>query len=106
MVDVDATTGSAINGNVEEHAYDGVACPVPPVQMSVRLAIEAPAITPSEPTPAIAPTEPVQLAPSEVDSGTERNAQTVTESNIKPETNVKKQEFTLETDRETTDRVP
>ena len=74
--------------------------------MPVRLAIEAPAITPSEPTPAIVPTEPVQLAPSEVDGGTERNAQTVTESNIQPETNAKKQESTLETDRETTDRVP
>ena len=29
----------------------------------------------------------------------------MTESNIKPETNVKNQESTLETDRETTDRV-
>ena len=74
--------------------------------MAVRLAIEAPAITPSEPTPAIVPAEPAQLAPSEVDSGAERNAQTVTESSIKPETNAKNQESTLETDRETTDRVP
>ena len=36
----------------------------------------------------------------------ERNAQTVTESNIKRETNAKDQESTLETDRKTTDRVP
>ena len=31
VVGVDATTGSAINGNDEEHADDDVACPVPPV---------------------------------------------------------------------------
>ena len=53
--------------------------------MPLRLVIEAPGITPSEPTPAIAPTEPVQLAPLEVVIGAERNAQTVTESNIKPQ---------------------
>ena len=73
MVGVDTPTGSVISGNIKEHANDDVACPVPPVHMPVRLTIEAPAITPSEPTPAIVPTEPVQLAPSEVDNGTDRN---------------------------------
>ena len=31
MVGVDATKGSAINGNVEEHANDDVPCPAPPI---------------------------------------------------------------------------
>ena len=99
------TDDAAISATDDEggRADNEIPCPVPTVQAPGRLAIEAPATTPPEPTPTVAPAEQALRAEAKI-NGTTRVQQTETGSDVKLEASAECQDSALEDERLTSDR--